>query len=491
MHTPKSSSGDHATDGLLKRSARQLSAWGGAERLLRPRESTDCAGGGIGDPSAGSFPMFVVPFRRARAIGLVAISFGCSSPAPATSALDGGSPNNVGPSALDAASASDGDAGAPFATEPEPFAPPSQSSPNAGNPDASLAPQPGGPTEEQPSSTEETPGTETAAPGAEPGVEPEPGMAEPEPGIDAEPEPNVAEEPAGRLTVFYLDVGGSVMSTDVEDPRERVIVEDAGQGPDGIAVDVEGGHLYWTGMGDPAEDDGFIRRSDLDGSNIVTILPAGDAFTPKQLKIDAENGKLYWSDREGMRVMRANLDGSELETLVTTGEGATDRRDTSRWCVGIALDLRGGYFYWSQKGSDNAGIGSLRRAHLEMPEGEDSRDRSDIEVLFDELPEPIDIDLDVDNGLIYWTDRGDDTVNRAPIEIPDGYTASSRGDREILVEGVREAIGVTLDLERGKLYFTGGTLGRVGMADLDGSNPVDLLNGSAGLTGIAVVSLPP
>jgi hypothetical protein len=302
--------------------------------------------------------------------------------------------------------------------------------------------------------------------------------------------PDETPEPSGRLTVFYLDVGGSVMATNVQNPRARTIVADAGQGPDGIAIDLEQGHIYWTGMGVPADDDGFVLRSDLDGSNIVTIVPAGGTYTPKQLKLDHENGKLYWSDREGMRVMRSNLDGAELETLVTVGEGAADRRDNSRWCVGIALDVAGGFVYWSQKGADNAGVGSLRRAHIELPAGEDSTNRSDIEVLFDGLPEPIDIDLDLANGRIYWTDRGDDTINRAPIEIPEGATAENRRDREILIEGVREAIGVTLDLERGKLYFTGGTLGRVGMANLDGSEQRDLLSGDAGLTGIAVVELP-
>lgn len=298
------------------------------------------------------------------------------------------------------------------------------------------------------------------------------------------------DEPEGTLTVFYLDVGGSVMATDVLEPEERTIVEDAGQGPDGIALDMEQGHIYWTGMGVPANDDGFIRRSDLDGSNIITVVAPGGTYTPKQLRIDHENSKLYWSDREGMRVMRSNIDGSAIETLVTTGTSASDRQDNSNWCVGIALDLAGGYVYWSQKGPDNGMVGSLRRASLTMPAGEDSTNRSDIEVVFAGLPEPIDVDLDLERGHIYWTDRGDDTINRAPIEIPSGATAANRIDREILIEGVREAIGVTLDLERGKLYFTGGTGGRVGMANLDGSDVVDLVTGTAGLTGIAVVELP-
>ena len=188
--------------------------------------------------------------------------------------------------------------------------------------------------------------------------------------------------------------------------------------------------------------------------------------------------------------MRSNLDGSSIETLVTTGTTATDRRDNANWCVGIALDLAAGYFYWSQKGPDNGRVGSLRRARIAMPAGENSTNRTDIEVLFSGLPEPIDVDLDLANRHIYWTDRGDDTINRAPIEIPSGATAATRMDREILIEGVREAIGVTLDLERGKLYFTGGTGGRVGMANLDGSGVMNLLTGSAGLTGIAVVELP-
>ena len=88
---------------------------------------------------------------------------------------------------------------------------------------------------------------------------------------------------------------------------------------------------------------------------------------------------------------------------------------------------------------------------------------------------------------MYWSDRGDDTINRAPIEIPSGMTAVTRDDREILVRGVREAIGVALDLERGHVYYTSGDSGRVGRANLDGSGARDLVTGSGALTGIAVV----
>ena len=48
--------------------------------------------------------------------------------------------------------------------------------------------------------------------------------------------------------------------------------------------------------------------------------------------------------------MRANLDGSQVETLVETGRGDEDRRDQTRWCVGITIDPKLRKIYWTQKG---------------------------------------------------------------------------------------------------------------------------------------------
>jgi hypothetical protein len=191
-----------------------------------------------------------------------------------------------------------------------------------------------------------------------------------------------------------------------------------------------------------------------------------------------------------MRVQRANLDGSNVESLIITGTGDQARMDASNWCVGIALDLAGGWLYWSQKGPDTGGVGSLRRASLTMPAGQTAATRKDIEILFAGLPEPIDIDVDVDAGYIYWTDRGDDTVNRGPIAIPAGFTAATRRDRQILVTGVREAIGVALDLPRGKAYYTSGANGDLGRVNLDGTGNESLVPKAGNLTGIALGELP-
>src|SRR5215813_2050322 len=58
---------------------------------------------------------------------------------------------------------------------------------------------------------------------------------------------------------------------------------------------------------------------------------------------DGSDRKIIVTDcrhREGMRVMRANLDGSRVETLVETGRGDKDVRDQTKWCVGITVDPR-------------------------------------------------------------------------------------------------------------------------------------------------------
>src|SRR6266403_6046748 len=210
----------------------------------------------------------------------------------------------------------------------------------------------------------------------------------------------------GRL--FYLEAsGGQIHSANADGSDRKVIVSEA-RVPDGVVVDVEAGHIYWTNMGVPSKNDGSIERVDLDGQNRVTIISEGKTFTPKQLHLDKTSRRLYWCDREGMRVMRANLDGSQIETLVDTSKG--DPRpgpDETKWCVGITVDPRRRQIYWTQKGPDNAELGRIFRTNIEIPKGENAANRTDIELLFDSLPEPIDLELDLKNHLMYWTDRGD------------------------------------------------------------------------------------
>jgi len=290
--------------------------------------------------------------------------------------------------------------------------------------------------------------------------------------------------------LFFLDASsGRVVAMNPDGSDRKTIAEGRMRLPDGIDVDVDAGHLYWTNMGNPSANDGWIERADLDGRHRKTILADGATFTPKQLKLEKKSRKLYWCDREGMRVMRANLDGSRIETLVQTGESAADRRDPRNWCVGIAVDPVREKLYWTQKGPDNAEQGRILRANLELPEGETAANRTDIEVLFDGLPEPIDLDLDLAQGMLYWTDRGDpprgNTVNRAPIDAR--LTKSTKP--EVLFTHLMEGIGLTLDLRGRRMFFTD-LGGSVYSANLDGSNAKVLAMAQGNVTGIAYAELP-
>ena len=298
--------------------------------------------------------------------------------------------------------------------------------------------------------------------------------------------PNV-KPTSGRL--FFLDLsGGRVISVNPDGTDAKTIVNEGRKLPDGVVVDVPAGHVYWTNMGNPSANDGSIERADLDGGNITTIVPEGGTFTPKQLQLDKKNGKLYWSDREGMRVMRSNLDGSKIETLIQAGHGEADRRDGRNWCIGIALDVEGGKLYWSQKGNDNAGEGRIFHANLEIPEGQGPANREDIELLFDSLPEPIDLDLDLVNRMMYWTDRGDpprgNTVNRAHMDA----AFPNRKEPQIVFTHLMEGIGLALDLKGGRMFLTD-LGGSVYSASLDGSNKKTLLVAQGNLSGIAYAEL--
>jgi DNA-binding ferritin-like protein (Dps family) len=138
------------------------------------------------------------------------------------------------------------------------------------------------------------------------------------------------------------------------------------------------------------------------------------------LVIDQESDKIYVCDREGLRVLRCNLDGSDLETLYRTGNWETDSEKVENglyWPVGISVSKKLGKFFWTQKGHSKANEGRIFSSNLDMPKNSTADNRSDVEVVMEGLPECIDLEMDDDTGVLYWTDRG---------EIPFGNTLNKK-----------------------------------------------------------------
>ena len=184
--------------------------------------------------------------------------------------------------------------------------------------------------------------------------------------------------------------------------------------PEGIALDLGRGKMYWT--------DSYtrkIQRANLDGSNVEDLITGGFITRrlegPRGIALDVERGMMYWTDlawqglhcpvpqvERGMmywtdagtgKIQRANLDGSNVEDLITTGLGGPR---------GIALDVERGMMYWT-----NWGKVKIQRANLDGSQVED--------LVTTGLSAPMGIALDVERGMMYWTDRYTEKIQRANI----------------------------------------------------------------------------
>lgn len=257
----------------------------------------------------------------------------------------------------------------------------------------------------------------------------------------------------------------SILRVDATDGTVESVTDQTGYLPDGIVTTPD--RIYWTTMGKPTRaavtagtspDDewdfsapnGSVRTCALDGSGQTQLVPDGTITTGKQLTADFDASLLYFCDREGTTVYRVATDGTGLTPLVHN-----TRDDTwTQECVGVAADPVGGFLYWTQKGPSKGGRGKILRAGLDLPESETTSTRTDIEVLWHDLPEPIDLHLDLDTNTVFWTDRGaapdGNTLNRAAI--PDKGHAGATP--EILANGFDEAIGLAVDTDAGLVYVS-------------------------------------
>jgi len=89
----------------------------------------------------------------------------------------------------------------------------------------------------------------------------------------------------------------------------------------------------------------------------IVVLASGASASPDRTgdaglhTQAAPYGKIYWTDFDGHQIQRANLDGSSMQDLVTTGLSRP---------TGIALNVAAGKMYWTDQGA-----GKIQRANLD------------------------------------------------------------------------------------------------------------------------------
>ncbi len=198
----------------------------------------------------------------------------------------------------------------------------------------------------------------------------------------------------------------------------------------GLALNIPANKIYCTEW-----ETGYIWRTNM-------TLPAGSEHTwipgrdyPIAIEVDACGGKMYWFENTD-HIMRANFDGSNIETLLT--HAPIDL------IFDIALDPPAGKVYWTNN------LGGIYRANLD--------DGTSIELVTSTTPghSPLGIDLDLVSGKMYWVD-GSGSIRRAN---KDG------SGEELLIN--TSAWGIALDVVSGKVYWTSGR--SIMRANLDGSS---------------------
>ena len=201
--------------------------------------------------------------------------------------------------------------------------------------------------------------------------------------------------------------------------------------------------LYWSDWGTDK-----IQRADLDGSNVEDLISGAGLDRPYGLSLDSAGGKIYWADSGTRKIQRANLDGSGIEDLLTL----TDENIP----YGLALDVSGGKIYWVDSVTKK-----IQRANL---------DGSGIEDLLTDQNIPFDLALDVSGGKMYWTNPFPAKIQRANLD--------GSGAEDLVTSGIPGALA--LDVAGGKMYWTDRFTNKIHRADLSGSNVEDLVTSGLG-----------
>ncbi len=184
----------------------------------------------------------------------------------------------------------------------------------------------------------------------------------------------------------------------------------------------------------------YIERANLDGTNIEDLVTTGIS-NASTICIDETNSKMYWLDTNGKTISKSNLDGTSIEVLV----------NSPGFIATLALDLSASKMYWKE-----TSVG-FKKSDL---------DGSNIETIISGNIVSGDVEIDTTNSKMYWTDIVNDNIQRADL---DGSNI------EVLVTGLDVPQGIALDVPNSKMYWVDRGTDKVQRADLDGSNVEDLV----------------
>jgi len=240
-----------------------------------------------------------------------------------------------------------------------------------------------------------------------------------------------ATQPPALVKVYWTEIfSSSIQRANSDGTQHEALMDSLPNNPLDLAIDFSRGKMYWCE--NFAATAPKIQRANLDGSGQETIIDFSGLLLVPSLALDVPNQKIYWAAnptftgannaarRTPGSISRANLDGSNIETINTTVE----------FPVGLAVG--GGKVYWY----DDA-TGLIERANVNGDSVES--------IIEQPSQENAPLAVDVVEGKIYWI--ADNYLRRANLD-GSGY--------EDLLVGTGKAFDLTLDAANRKVYWFSG-----------------------------------
>ena len=245
--------------------------------------------------------------------------------------------------------------------------------------------------------------------------------------------------PPAADNLFWSNQGGEILRAPVAGCPDRscvqaVVTPSPGASAGDLAIDSLRGKLYWVNPIDKR-----IQRANLDGSNPETILSG--LTDPLGITLDETQGRLYWTDFTAGTIQSAGLDGSDVIT-VTSGL-------TNPVWIDFAPQQGALYFIQSAQSPSVQDNRLIRRIDT---------DGSNLVTLLEDDPRfginflVTGLTVNENLGRLYWSDAENQDAFFSSVKwlpLPDG-------DWETVVAGGANsfAYGVTSDRNSFKLYWS-------------------------------------
>ncbi|XP_048829271.1 LOW QUALITY PROTEIN: low-density lipoprotein receptor-related protein 5 [Brienomyrus brachyistius] len=138
-------------------------------------------------------------------------------------------------------------------------------------------------------------------------------------------------DPYSRMIYWTCEATNTINIQELAGPSVGVVLRDEQDKPRAIVVNAERGYMYFTTIQERAAK---IERASLDGTERESLFTTG-LIRPIALALDHKLGKLFWVDADLKRIESSDLSGANRITL-----------QDSNILQPMGLTVLGGHLYW-------------------------------------------------------------------------------------------------------------------------------------------------